>query len=408
MTVQLSDSQWLSLHKSIARALASARTLPEGCQSCLQTILDAGASAVAAGAIWVAEVDDEGAAGALRLAAACPGDSAWPKEESALQRIIRAGQPGWITAAESAGDRTYALPVQAWQGAAGVLGLRVARGASPHAGFLDALESIATLLGAFIEHHQFAVAADALDEMRKSLDDTAAALSRERDLRIMYTRFITLVSHEFRTPMSIIQSSSELLERYYDRLTDDKRRRHFEQIRTSTMNMADMLQDILVLGRYDSGKTHFEPRAIDLPAYCRDSVEQIQQAYGAKYRLTFEYTGGGMTAYMDDKLLWQIINNLLSNAIKYSLQPDPTVSLTLECDDTHAVMRFRDNGIGIPPADQVRLFEPFHRGSNVGSVPGTGLGLSIVQRAVQAHRGEITFQSAVNQGTEFIVSLPLR
>ncbi|MCL4504521.1 MAG: HAMP domain-containing histidine kinase [Chloroflexi bacterium] len=407
-TASLSDSQRLALYRVASYALTAAKTLPEGCQSCLRAICDIDQSAVSAGAIWIADADDDGEATALRLAAAWPDELALLRDESPLRRVILTGQARWIHDDEQAHDAVYVLPVRAWQGATGVLGLRFATGATPDTSFIDTLDSIAALLGAFVEHHQFVVASYALDEARKSIDETLVALARERELRIMNTRFITLVSHEFRTPMSIIQSSSELLERYYDRLSDEKRCRHFEQIRTSTMNMADMLQDILVLGRYDSGKTHFEPRPLDLAAYCRDCVEQIQQAYGHKYRLSFEYTGDYVPARMDDKLLWQIINNLLSNAIKYSLQPDPVVTLSLECSDSQAIMRFRDYGIGIPVEDQARLFEPFHRGSNVGSVPGTGLGMSIVQRAVHAHQGEIVFESVLNQGATFIVTLPLR
>jgi len=169
-----------------------------------------------------------------------------------------------------------------------------------------------------------------------------------------------------------------------------------------------MLQDILVLGRYDSGKTRFDPHPIDLTQYCRQCVEQIQQASGPKYQLIFEHRGACDDARMDDKLLWQIINNLLSNAMKYSMQPDPTVEMTLEIDDDRAMLRIVDHGIGIPPEDQTRLFEPFHRGSNVGSVPGTGLGLSIVQRAVQQHQGEVRFSSVVGKGTTFTINLPLR
>ncbi|GEM_PF-6800362 len=409
-TVGLSVNQQLLLHRSVIETLSQSGSARECCQGLLRVLCDAGGLALPAGAVWLVDVAQE-----IRTFGEC---IVWPPDfEPALSihvlnHVANAGCAQWTPTdsadATSNANGLYVLPVHNWLGTAGIMALSVHSAVALDKDFAKMIEALSWQIGIFIEHHQFTNMSDELAKSRHDEENTRAALAREREQNDIKNRFISLVSHEFRTPLSIIQSSSELLERYYDRLTDEKRRRYFEQIRTSTMNVADMLQDILVLGRYDSGKTRFDPHPIDLTQYCRQCVEQIQQAAGPKYQLIFEYRGVSEDARMDDKLLWQIINNLLSNAMKYSLQPNPTVEMTLEIDGDRVMLRFADHGIGIPPEDQIRLFEPFHRGSNVGAVPGTGLGLSIVQRAVQEHHGEVHFSSVVDKGTTFTITLPLR
>ncbi|HEY3289703.1 MAG TPA: HAMP domain-containing sensor histidine kinase [Anaerolineae bacterium] len=409
----LSVNQQMQLHKEITASLAQSRTVQAGCQSLVRLMCEACQPIISAGAIWLVDTQQE-----LRTfgkAIAWPIDYASDIDTHTLNHVANAGRAEWLDVDPQPGRNAaaghghlYVLPVRNWMGTAGLLGLAMHATVTLDDLFSEFLEALTWQLGIFIEHHQFAGMSDAVMKSKLVEEELRGALAHERELNDMKTRFISLVSHEFRTPLSIIQSSSELLEHYYDRLTVEKRQRYFEQIRTSTMNMADMLQDILVLGRYDSGKTRFDPHPIDLTQYCRQCVEQIQQASGPKYQLVFEHRGVVEDARMDDKLLWQIINNLLSNAMKYSLQPDPIIEMTLDIDKDHAVLRIADHGIGIPPEDQMRLFEPFHRGSNVGAVPGTGLGLSIVQRAVQEHQGEVRFNSAVGKGTAFTIILPLR
>jgi signal transduction histidine kinase len=406
-TASLSMDQQLLLHKDVAESLAHSRSVREGCQGVIRALCDVCDPVIPAGAVWQVDAAQE-----LRTFGECiawPPDFAPDLSPHALNHVANSGCAQWAAATTTPNaDRLYVLPVRNWLGTAGMLALSVHTAVAFDQAFEQLIEALTWQLGVFIEHHQFVNMSDELAKSRQVEEEARAALARVHEQNDMNTRFISLVSHEFRTPLSIIQSSSELLERYYDRLTDEKRRRYFEQIRTSTMNMADMLQDILVLGRHDSGKTRFDPHPIDLTQYCRQCVEQIQQASGPKYQLIFEHRGISEDARMDDKLLWQIINNLLSNAMKYSMQPDPTVEMMLEIDGERATIRIADHGIGIPPEDRIRLFEPFHRGSNVGAVPGTGLGLSIVQRAVQEHHGEVRFSSAVGKGTTFTVILPLR
>ena len=231
---------------------------------------------------------------------------------------------------------------------------------------------------------------------------------RQRELNELKTRFISMVSHEFRTPLSNILSSTELIEHYWDRLSDEKRRRYTAQIRSSTVAMADMLEDILLLGRYEAGKASFNPQPIDLQQFCSELVEQLQMTVGSDCRLIFNAPEACGETVMDEKLLQQILTNLLSNAIKYSTQPDPVVVFSLECAGSQAVFRFVDHGIGIPAADQAHILDPFNRAANVGKIPGTGLGLTIVQRAVQTHHGEMSFTSEEGCGCTFTVKLPLQ
>ena len=407
MIVGLSVGQQLLLHNGVTHNLAQARTERDGCLAVIRVLCDVCAPVITGGAMWLVDGAHE-----IRTF----GESmTWPPDHevhvgtSALNHVANSDNAEWVVPDALPGaNRHYLTPIRNWLGTAGVLALTVPSECEFDQALTQLINSLAWQLGIFIEHHCFASMADELAKARQLENEVRMALGREREQNDMKNRFISLVSHEFRTPLSIIQSSSELLERYYDRLSGEKRLRYFEQIRTSTMNMADMLQDILVLGRYDSGKTRFDPHPIDLTQYCRQCVEQIQQAAESRFQLVFEHRGVCEDAHMDDKLLWQIINNLLSNAMKYSPQPDPTIEMMLDIEGDHALLRFVDHGIGIPHEDQVRLFEPFHRGSNVGAVPGTGLGLSIVQRAVHEHHGEVQFNSIVGKGTTFTVSLPLR
>ncbi|MCL4504524.1 MAG: ATP-binding protein [Chloroflexi bacterium] len=246
-----------------------------------------------------------------------------------------------------------------------------------------------------------------ITKLKRAQDDMRISLDRERELNELKTRFITTVSHEFRTPLSRILSAAELIERYGEELTGEKRHRYVDQIRSSITFMADMLQEILLVGNYEAGLSDFTPLPIDLEQFCSELVQQTQMTLGKRCRLIFDARGDCMGARMDGRILKQIFSNLLSNAVRYSIQPDPTIEFTVECDRRQAVFHVTDHGIGIPVEDQPRIFEAFHRGSNASLIPGTGLGLVIVGRAVQAHHGEISCVSEVGKGTTFTVRIPL-
>jgi signal transduction histidine kinase len=169
--------------------------------------------------------------------------------------------------------------------------------------------------------------------------------------------------------------------------------------------MVDILDDLLTLGKVESGKLSFEPAHLDLAAFCENVVAEIEQAAGTDQHIHFTINGDCSTALMDAKLLRHILGNLLSNALKYSLEAR-SVTFAVYCKPDHTLFRVQDQGIGIPEEDQKRLFETFHRASNAKRIPGTGLGLAIVKQSVDLHGGTITFESEEGVGTTFTVTIP--
>jgi signal transduction histidine kinase len=168
-----------------------------------------------------------------------------------------------------------------------------------------------------------------------------------------------------------------------------------------------MIDDVLTLGRAESGVLSLTPGRMDLRELCRKVVSEFRIAQGKLHVITLDDRFDRAEAELDEKLLRHILNNLLSNAVKYS-PPGSEVTLSLTRRNEQAVIEVQDHGIGIPAQDRPRLFESFHRASNVENRPGTGLGLAIVKKSVELHRGEISLASTVGIGTRFTVVLPLR
>lgn len=232
-------------------------------------------------------------------------------------------------------------------------------------------------------------------------------VEKDRELIRFRERFLSTVSHEFRMPLSVILSSKEVLQHYYDRLSEERRAEHFQQIHKQVTRMEEMLADLLLFNRGESGMLKYEPAPVDLSAFCRHIINQFTAVEKNNHRFAFDNTGVFDDAVMDEKLLEHILNNLLGNAVKYS--PENTeIRLTMQREGDQVVFKVRDAGIGIPEADQEKLFLPFERAGNAKSVDGTGLGLAIVKNCVQAHQGSITFETEEGVGTTFIVHLPLK
>lgn len=234
-----------------------------------------------------------------------------------------------------------------------------------------------------------------------------AELEKERELNILKENFISMVSHEFRTPLTVIQSSSEMVERYSDRMTDEQRDRHIEKIKTQVGHMVDMLDDVLELGLGKSDKFKFNPESMDLLTFCRALVDEFTMTDDRDQPIMFKHVDQFDEVTMDKRLLTHIIRNLITNARKYS-DDGQSVYFDLQAEDKYAVFTIRDDGIGIPVSSQDRLFEPFQRASNVGNKRGSGLGLAIVKNSVDVHGGTIDFTSTEGVGTTFIVRLPIR
>ena len=231
------------------------------------------------------------------------------------------------------------------------------------------------------------------------------ALEKEKELSQLRSEFMSLISHEFRTPLTTILSSDQLLQRYGKRLSDEKQQNHHERIQNAVGYMTQLLDDVLLIGTAEAGKLKFEPTPIDLVAFCRDLVETLQ-LNTTQHKLLFVSDSEELYAQMDKKLLGHIFTNLLSNAIKFSPKGG-TVQFDLVSSSESVILRIQDNGIGIPAKDLPQLFESFSRASNVDCIQGTGLGLTIVKKSVDLHRGQIAVESEEGVGTTFTVTLPL-
>jgi PAS domain S-box-containing protein len=252
-----------------------------------------------------------------------------------------------------------------------------------------------------------------ITQLKQAEAEIRKALEKEKELSELRASFVSIVSHEFRTPLTTIQSSAELLDRYSDRLSQEKKQNHFIRIQSAVRRMTQLLDDVLTIGKAEAGKLQFNPKPMDLIDFCREIVESMQ-SFGTyqhtnashQHTLTFMTHGDCTDAQMDENLLEHILTNLLSNAIKYS--PDGgTVQFDLICNQSSAVFRIQDTGIGIPIQDLENLFDSFGRASNVGTIQGTGLGLAIVKRCVDLHGGNIAVETTLGAGTTFTVTLPL-
>jgi signal transduction histidine kinase/CHASE2 domain-containing sensor protein len=229
------------------------------------------------------------------------------------------------------------------------------------------------------------------------------ALQREQELHQLKSRFVSMVSHELRTPLTTIHSAVDLIE-YYE-LSTDERWELLQQIRASVRNMNQLIEDVLSLGRADAGKLNFQPIYFNLNEFCQHILAEFALTDRSRHQLSFTSHGDRHDIWADAKLLRQMLNNLLSNAIKYSPNGGKVqveVDYWIEC----VVIRIGDEGIGIPPQDQERLFEAFYRATNVDTIHGTGLGLAIVKRCVELHQGQIHIASEIGKGTTFTVTLP--
>jgi signal transduction histidine kinase len=231
------------------------------------------------------------------------------------------------------------------------------------------------------------------------------ALEKERELNELKSQIVSVVSHEYRTPLTTILSSAELLQHYGHKWTEEKKHQHLHRIQTTVHHLTQLVSDVLILDKAEAGKLEFKPTLLDVVSLCRELVEEFQQTVRDKQTLNFMSQGECTQAYLDEKLLRQILTNLLSNAIKYS-DPIGTIYFALVSQHNEVIFRIQDQGIGIPPEDQKHLFESFRRASNVGTIPGTGLGLAIVKKYVDVQGGQITVESQVGVGTTFTVTLP--
>lgn len=254
-----------------------------------------------------------------------------------------------------------------------------------------------------------------ISDRKKAEEEIRKALAKEKELNDLKSRFISMTSHEFRTPLTVISSSAGILKHFSHKLDEEHKQKHLQCIETYIQHTTQLLDDILLINKAEAGKLAFEPTYINLVSFCETLVEELQLSspnhtlvFSSHYlKSSSDESGHFSLVCMDKKLLRQILCNLLSNATKYS--PESSfVQLNLFIDEKCATFQVKDEGIGIPLEEQPHLFESFFRASNVANIPGTGLGLSIVKKCVEVHEGEITMTSTVGIGTTFTVVLPLK
>jgi PAS domain S-box-containing protein len=245
-----------------------------------------------------------------------------------------------------------------------------------------------------------------ISERKRAEVELLRTLERETELNQLKSNFVSMVSHEFRTPLGIIQSSAELLREFYQKMPEGERDQQLDSITRNTRRMATLMEEMLVLSRLDAGKVEFQPCASDLGRFCRRLVDEVLSATNRRCGIELSLASPTLNARADERLLSHIFTNLLSNAVKYS-ESGSTVIFTVERDGAGAVCTIRDHGIGISVQDQQHLFKAFHRGSNVGTRPGTGLGLLLVKRCVELHHGTVQLVSQVGEGTTVTVRLPV-
>jgi PAS domain S-box-containing protein len=245
---------------------------------------------------------------------------------------------------------------------------------------------------------------EALQKLEESQQELSEALSKEKQLNEIKSRFVSMASHEFRTPLSTVLSSAALLRKYT--LTDeqDKRERHIKRIKDSVKHLNDLLEDFLSLGKLEEGKIHAKTELFDVKEFMEETVEEMKTLAKEGQQIYITYSGLG-TFVTDKKLLKNLLINLLSNAFKFSDE-----HRAIELDTTHVgdklILSVTDHGIGISGEDQEHIFSSFFRGKNAVNIQGTGLGLHIVKRYVELINGEISLKSELNKGTIVTVELP--
>ena len=245
-----------------------------------------------------------------------------------------------------------------------------------------------------------------ISDRKRAEVEILKTLAKERELNGLKSSFISMVSHEFRNPLTTIGIYAEMLQNYRDNFDEENRKKFGDRIQNSIKHMVELLDEILLLSKNEAGKLQYKPAELNLEKFCCELVENFQIA-NSQHQIIFSCQGDGTSVEMDEVLLQHIFTNLLSNAIKYS-PPCGNVWLNLNCDNDIGTFEVIDQGIGIPLSEQQHLFETFRRASNVEQIQGTGLGLTIVKNCVEIHGGKIKLESQVGAGTIVTVTLPLK
>ena len=246
-------------------------------------------------------------------------------------------------------------------------------------------------------------------EREKLLNELENSLAKERELNELREKFVSTASHQFRTPLTVIQSGVEIMDMYLDDLPEAKQAKfqnQFRKIQEEVSRLENLMNDVLVLGRANAVRTPFHPEKRSLVDFCRGIIEnKYNGSYLPERQILLSITGSQVEVSFDEKLLSHALENIISNAYKYSNAGNIYVDLLYET--SKVTIKITDRGLGIPEEDIKNLFQPFYRATNTSEIDGTGLGLSIVKEFVEIHGGEIFLTSKLNKGTTVSVILPI-
>jgi len=232
------------------------------------------------------------------------------------------------------------------------------------------------------------------------------SLSKEKELGQLKTSFVSIASHQFRTPLAVIQSNTELLEMLNDmdvKQEPEKYKKITNRITVAISKMTDLMDEVLVLGKLTSGNVHYKPEDLDLVEFSNVLIQQFNSIQEDGRKLDFKIDGESYQVNLDPKLLTHSFSNLISNAFKYSVGKE-NPELCIHFKPTEVVLSIKDYGLGIPEEEQLHLFEPFFRAVNVTEIQGTGLGLSIAKEYVEVNKGQITATSVLGEGSCFAIT----
>ena len=245
---------------------------------------------------------------------------------------------------------------------------------------------------------------EALEKLEQSQIELHGALEKEKQLNEIKSRFVSMASHEFRTPLSAVLSSAALISKYTKEDEQEKRKKHIDRIKDSVKNLNDILEDFLSLGKLDEGRISTDPSEFNLREMITETLADVKVVLKPGQKFDFIYEGEEKIN-VDKNLLRNILINLISNAAKFSDEDTP-ITISATSDNEKNSITVSDKGIGISAKDQEHLFTMFYRASNVTNIQGTGLGLHIVKRYLDLINGTVNLQSTLGKGTSITITFP--
>ncbi|MFD0795603.1 PAS domain S-box protein [Mucilaginibacter litoreus] len=265
----------------------------------------------------------------------------------------------------------------------------------------EQLKDYATHLEEIVDERTFSLQ-ESVEALQNAKEEVSLSLEKEKELSQLKSRFVSMASHEFRTPLSAIQLSASLIDKYAQPFKSEHIAKHVGKIKNAVGNLTTILNDFLSLEKLEAGRVEPSFAPFDLVKLSEEITEEMQMVAKQNQHIIYQHTGKESVVTLDQNLLKNCIFNLIANAIKYSGE-NTFIEFNTEITGNAITIVVKDNGIGIPEKDQKHLFEPFFRAHNTGSIPGTGLGLNIVARYTHLMNGSVDFKSIVNQGTSFTI-----